>query len=71
MATSRMTTPLYSTLSLFLLATLAGCTTLPSASVKTNVPSDRLSSATYTTQMEVTGLPSLTSMATPRLRNTT
>lgn len=48
MATSRMTTPLYSALSLFLLATLAGCTTLPSASVKTNVPSDRLSSETYT-----------------------
>jgi hypothetical protein len=27
---------------------LAGCATLPSASVKTNVPSDRLSSETYT-----------------------
>ena len=48
MATSRMTTPLHSILSLFLLATLADCTTLPSASVKTNVPSDRLSSETYT-----------------------
>jgi hypothetical protein len=31
MAASRMTMPLYSALSLFLLATLASCTTLPSA----------------------------------------
>ena len=48
MAAFRMTTPLYSALSLFLLATLASCTTLPSAAVKTNVHSDRLSSEAYT-----------------------
>jgi hypothetical protein len=43
-----MTPPLPTILSLFLLTTLAGCATIPSASVKTNVPSDRLSSETYT-----------------------
>ena len=43
-----MTMPRHSGLSLFLLVTLAGCATLPSASVMTNVPSDRLSHATYT-----------------------
>jgi len=35
-------------LSLFLLAALAGCATLPPASVMTNVPADRLSHETYT-----------------------
>ena len=48
MHTARMTPPRHSGLSLFLLATLAGCATLPSASVTTNVPSDRLSHETYT-----------------------
>jgi len=38
----------HSLLSLFLLATFAGCAALPSASVRTNVPSDRLSHETYT-----------------------
>jgi len=48
MVTARMTRPQRSVLSLFLLMTLAGCTTLPSASVTTNVPSERLSHNTYT-----------------------
>ena len=48
MTGTRMTLSLLCVLSLLLLATLAGCATLPSASVKTNVPSDRLSSETYT-----------------------
>ena len=48
MNTARMTAPRHSVLSLFLLVTLAGCTTLPSASVMTNVPSDRLSQEIYT-----------------------
>jgi hypothetical protein len=48
MTTTRMTLPLHSVLSLFLFVTLAGCAALPSASVRTNVPSDRLSSETYT-----------------------
>lgn len=43
-----MTLSLPSALGLFLLATVAGCATLPSNSVNTNVPSDRLSSETYT-----------------------
>ena len=41
-----MTLSLPSALGLFLLATVAGCATLPSNSVNTNVPSDRLSSET-------------------------
>lgn len=48
MTTTRMTRPRHSVLSLFLLATLAGCAALPSDSVRTNVPSDRLSHETYT-----------------------
>lgn len=48
MTTTRMTASLHSVLSLFLLATLAGCATLPSSSVRTNVPWDRLSHGTYT-----------------------
>jgi hypothetical protein len=39
--------PTLAYLSLFLLATLAGCAALPSASVRTNVPSDRLSHEAY------------------------
>ena len=48
MTTTRMTRPRHSLLNLFLLATLAGCAALPSASVRTNVPSDRLTHETYT-----------------------
>jgi hypothetical protein len=48
MTITRMTRPRHSVLSLFLLATLAGCAALPSTSVRTNVPSDRLSHGTYT-----------------------
>ena len=48
MNNARMTAPRHSGLSLFLLVTLAGCSTLPPASVMTNVPSDRLSHETYT-----------------------
>ena len=48
MTTTRMTASLHSVLSLFLLTTLASCAALPSASVRTNVPSDRLSHETYT-----------------------
>ncbi len=48
MITARMTLPLNSVLSLFLLVTLAGCATLSSPSVTTNVPSERLSHDTYT-----------------------
>jgi hypothetical protein len=47
MKSTRMTMPRYSGLSLFLLVALAGCAALPSASVTTNVPSDRLSHETY------------------------
>ena len=43
-----MTRPRHSVLSLLLLATLAGCAAISSASVKTNVPSDRLNHETYT-----------------------
>ena len=52
MTGTRMTPPLPTILSLFLLTTLAGCATIPSASVKTNVPSDRLSGETYTSPDE-------------------
>ena len=48
MNTTRLTSPRHSVLSFFLLVTLASCATLPSASVTTNVPSDRLSHETYT-----------------------
>ena len=48
MNTARLTSPRHSVLSLFLLVTLAGCATLPSASVKSNVPADRLTHETYT-----------------------
>ena len=48
MTIPRMILPLPSVLSLFLLATLSGCSVLPSVSVMTNVPSDRLSQTTYT-----------------------
>ena len=48
MNTARMTPSRHSGLSLFLFVTLAGCAALPSASVTTNVPSDRLSHETYT-----------------------
>ena len=48
MLRTRMTLSLLSVLSLFLLATLAGCAALPSASVRTNVPSDQLTHETYT-----------------------
>ena len=48
MNTTAMTPTRHSTLSLFLLVTLASCATLPSASVTTNVPSDRLSQEAYT-----------------------
>ena len=48
MNTTAMTAPRHSGLCLFLLVTLAGCATLPSASVTTNVPSDRLSQEAYT-----------------------
>ena len=47
MNTARLTSPRHSGLCLFLLVTLAGCASLPSASVTTNVPSDRLSHETY------------------------
>lgn len=47
MTTTRIARPRYSILSLFLLVALAGCATHPSASVMTNVPSDRLSHETY------------------------
>ena len=47
MTTTRMTRPRLRVLSLLLLATLAGCAALSSASIKTNVPSDRLSHETY------------------------
>ena len=52
MTHTRMTLSLPSVLSLFLLTTWAGCATLPSASVRTNVPSDRLSHETYTSPDE-------------------
>lgn len=45
---TRMTSPRHSVLSVFLLIVFAGCATLPSASVTTNVPSERLSHDTYT-----------------------
>lgn len=49
MATTRMTRSRHSVLNLFLLlVALAGCATLPSAPVMTNVPSDRLNHETYT-----------------------
>ena len=48
MNTTAMTSPRHSVLSFFLLVTLASCATLPSASVTTNVPSDRLSQEAYT-----------------------
>jgi hypothetical protein len=48
MITTRMTRPQRRVLSLFLLVTLAGCATLPSTSVITNIPSERLSRHTYT-----------------------
>ena len=48
MNTARMTAPRHSGLCLFLLVTLASCAALPSASVTTNVPSDRLSQEAYT-----------------------
>jgi hypothetical protein len=48
MNNARMTSLRHSVLSLFLLVSLAGCAALPSASVTTNVPSDRLSQEAYT-----------------------
>jgi len=48
MTMTRMTRPRHNGLSLFLLVTLAGCATIPSTSVMTNVPSDRLSHESYT-----------------------
>lgn len=48
MNTARLTSPRHSGLCLFLLVTLAGCASLPSAPVTTNVPSDRLGPETYT-----------------------
>ena len=48
MTRTRIILPLNSVLSLFLLVTLAGCATLSSPSVTTNVPSERLSHDTYT-----------------------
>lgn len=48
MTTFRMTTPLHSVLTFALLMALAGCAAMPSTSVRTNVPPDRLSYGTYT-----------------------
>ena len=48
MNTVRTTSLRHSLISLFLLAILAGCAALPSASVMTNVPSNRLSHDAYT-----------------------
>ena len=48
MITTRMTRPRHSVWSLLLLATLAGCATLPSTPPTTNVPSERLTHNTYT-----------------------
>ena len=48
MTTTRMTRPQHSVMSQFLLVTLAGCATIPSTPVKTNVPSNRLSHEAYT-----------------------
>ena len=48
MNTARIASLRHNVLRLFLLVSLAGCAALPSASVTTNVPSDRLSQATYT-----------------------
>jgi hypothetical protein len=45
---TRMPRPRYSVWSLLLLATLAGCATLPSTSLTTDVPSERLSHDIYT-----------------------
>lgn len=54
MTTSRMTRPL------FLLVTLAGCATIPSTPVMTNVPSNRLSHEAYMSPDGDTKSPSLT-----------
>ena len=43
-----MTRPRHNVWSLLLLATLAGCATLPSSPPTTNVPSERLTHNTYT-----------------------
>ena len=48
MNTAPMTSLRHSLLSFSLLVTLAGCAALPSASVKSNVPADRLTHETYT-----------------------
>ena len=48
MITTRLTRPRHGVWSLLLLATLAGCATLPSTPPTTNVPSERLTHNTYT-----------------------
>ena len=48
MTTTRMNRPQHSILILFLLVTLAGCATILSTPVMTNVPSNRLSHESYT-----------------------
>ena len=48
MTRTRVPRPRHSVWSLLLLATLAGCATLPSTSLTTNVPSERLSHVIYT-----------------------